>query len=277
MRVRAPVLLAFAGLAIAVVVAVAGARETRQVSATFRSVALGGPVHATVVLPPDYDTSGERYPVVYFLHGLPASPSAYEDVGWLESAVADLGGQAILVAPQGARRGDTDPEYLNWGPGRNWESYVAAELPNYVDAHFRTIPAREGRALVGLSAGGYGAVLLGFHHLGRFAVIESWSGYFHATDPTGTRALARGPRTNVHRLIGALSADERQRPTFFAFYVGRGDDRFRDENEQLDRELDAAGVPHLFQLYPGAHERAVWRAHATAWLGLALRHLAAPA
>ena len=44
---------------------------------------------------------------------------------------------------------------------------------------------------MGLSAGGYGAVILGIHHLDRFSVIESWSGYFHPTDPTGTIALDR--------------------------------------------------------------------------------------
>ena len=49
-----------------------------------------------------------------------------------------------------------------------------------------------GRAIAGVSAGGYGAAVTGLNHLDRFSVIESWSGYFHPTDPTGTRALARG-------------------------------------------------------------------------------------
>ena len=54
----------------------------------------------------------------------------------------------------------TDPEYLDWGPGRQWETAVAEEVPAYVDAHFRTIRSRSARAIVGLSAGGYGAVLV---------------------------------------------------------------------------------------------------------------------
>jgi enterochelin esterase-like enzyme len=68
----------------------------------------------------------------------------------------------------------------------------------------------------------------------------------------------------------------KRRPTFLAFYVGTDDSRFRAENQLLDRELDAARVPHVFRVYRGGHERAVWRAHATAWLRLALVHLAAP-
>jgi enterochelin esterase-like enzyme len=242
---------------------------------TIPSAALAAKVHALVVLPPGYRTSGRRYPVVYFLHGLPAPASAYRENGWLERAI-DQAGPAILVEPQGARRGDTDPEYLNWGPGRGWETFVSEELVRYVDTHFRTIRSRDGRAIVGLSAGGYGATILGLHHLGRFAVIESWSGYFHPTDPTGAFALPRGPGTSAHDLIASLRADERKRPTFFAFYVGRGDTRFRAENQQLDRELTAAHVPHVFELYRGGHQTSLWERLAPGWLQMALDHLARP-
>jgi enterochelin esterase-like enzyme len=58
--------------------------------------------------------------------------------------------------------------------------------------------------------------------------------------------------------------------------VGRGDSRFRAENRLFDRELTAARVPHLFRLYPGGHEQAVWTAHAKAWLAVAVDHLAKP-
>jgi S-formylglutathione hydrolase FrmB len=43
-------------------------------------------------------------------------------------------------------------EYLDWGTGRNWETAIAHELPRYVDARYRTIRDRRGRAFVGLSA-----------------------------------------------------------------------------------------------------------------------------
>jgi enterochelin esterase-like enzyme len=228
-----------------------------------------------VILPTGYDTSGERYPVVYFLHGLPGSSSSYLGNDWVIDAV-QAAGPAILVMPQGAREDDSDPEYLNWGAGRNWERYVATELPRYVDAHYRTIRSRTGRALIGISAGGYGATILGLHHLGTFAVIESWSGYFHPTDPSGTRSLDRGADAIAHSFVGRLHADERHRPTFLAFYVGRGDTRFRDENVQFDRELTATHVPHLFELYRGGHRTSLWQKHAVGWLRLALDHLARP-
>ena len=232
-------------------------------------------MHARVVLPAGYDDTTRRYPVVYFLHGLPAGSTAYRGNSWLISAL-EHAGPAILVFPQGARDSDTDPEYLNWGAGREWETYVAEEVPHYIDAHFRTIRSRLGRAIVGVSAGGYGATILGLHHLSSFAVVESWSGYFHPTDPTGTQPLARGAAANAHSLIGDLRASERQRPTFFGFYVGREDTRFRAENVQFDRELTSAGVRHVFEIYRGAHETSLWSAHSSDWLRLALAHLAPP-
>jgi enterochelin esterase-like enzyme len=247
-------------------------QQSRDLDERISSVALNGDVHARVILPASYDdVPYRRFPVIYFLHGLPAGSSAYRGNAWLAHEMAKVG-PAILVLPQGARDEDTDPEYLNWGAGRNWENYIARELPRYIDAHFRTIRSRAGRAIVGLSAGGYGATIVGLHHPGTFSVIESWSGYFHPTDPTGTQPLARGPAANAHTLLAGLH-DGR---TFFAFYVGQGDGRFLAENQQVNRELLAAHIPHVFEVYAGRHETALWQSHAVGWLRLALHQLATP-
>ncbi len=265
--------MAVVAVALAAVALAAGAHGTLA-DGEYRSSALRGPLPFAVYLPRGYASSGRRYPVIYFLHGLPAAPDAYRSIGFVANAIDALGRPAIVVAPRGARRGDGDPEYLNWGAGRNWATAIAVELPRYVDAHYRTIRSRRGRALVGLSAGGYGAVVLALNHLSDFSVIESWSGYFRPTDSSGTQVLPHTAAQSAHSLIPRLRADERRRPTFFAFYVGARDTRFRAENEQLDRELRAAGVAHVFRVYPGAHEQSVWQTHAAQWLGLALDHLA---
>lgn len=218
---------------------------------------------------------------MYFLHGLPAAASSYRGADFLARALLASGRQAIIVAPQGARDNDSDPEYLDWGPGRNWETAITRDVVGYVDSHFRTIPSRKGRAIVGLSAGGYGAVMLALHHLEAFSVVESWSGYFHPTDPAGLRALDLGSASananaSAHAFVGRLRRGFAHRPTFFAFYVGRGDSRFRAENRRFDRELSAARVPHVFRIYAGGHAQAVWTAHAKAWLAVAVDHLSRP-
>jgi enterochelin esterase-like enzyme len=274
------------GLAVVVAVALgsAGAAAPRATHASvdraLYSPAVDGRLRLAVYLPSDYGTSGKRYPVVYFLHGLPASSTAYQGSSFLADALDRTGRRAIIVAPQGARDNDTDPEYLDWGPGRNWETAITRDIVRYVDSNFRTVASRPGRAIVGLSAGGYGAVLLALHHLESFSVIESWSGYFHPTNPAGTAPLDLGsPKANAHAsahtFVSTLRRAFEDRPTFFAFYVGRSDQRFHNENVQLDRELDRSGVGHVFRVYPGGHQQSVWQAHAVAWLNLALGHLAA--
>jgi S-formylglutathione hydrolase FrmB len=264
--------IALAALSFAAGAAAGLLHESRDLDERIVSVALDGDVHARVILPAGYDDlPHRRYPVIYFLHGLPAGASAYLGNTWVADAMPRVG-PAILVLPQGSRDGDTDPEYLNWGSGRDWENYIARELPSFIDGHFRTIRSRAGRAIVGLSAGGYGATIVGLHHPGTFSVIESWSGYFHPTDPSGTQPLDRGPAANAHNLFAGL----RGTSTFLAFYVGRGDSRFLAENEQASRELGAAHIPHVFEVYPGAHTTTLWKTHAVSWLRLALGHLASP-
>jgi S-formylglutathione hydrolase FrmB len=244
----------------------------------FQSSALRGEVGFEIYLPQGYAHSGKRYPVVYFLHGLPASSKSFRGAAAFAKALEAAGKPAILVGPQGARDGDSDPEYIDWGTGRNWETALGAELPHYIDTHYRTISGRRGRALVGLSAGGYGAALVALHRLSAFSVIESWSGYFHPTDPTGARSLdlgstAANQHASAHSFVGSLRRTFAKRPTFFAFYVGAQDSRFRAENVQLHRELTAAKVPHVFEVYEGGHAQSLWLRHATPWLRLALDHL----
>jgi putative tributyrin esterase len=278
-------LLARALLALAVVLAVAlaagSASAQRETDAAFHSAALDGTLHYEVYLPADYDTSGLHYPVVYFLHGLPATSDGYRNAGFVQLALDELATPAILVVPQGARAGDADPEYLDRGPGRRWETAIAVELRQVIDKRYRTIASRDGRAMIGLSAGGYGAMHIGLQYLSEFSVVQSWSGYFHPTDPTGTIALDLGSQAlneaaNVHHETKRVLAQLHRLPTLIAFYVGTSDTRFAAENEVLNQELTRLGVPHVFRMYPGGHTQALWSRYAASWLGLALSHLSAP-
>ncbi len=250
----------------------------RHQDSELRSQAIAGRLHFVAYLPNGYDQGTTRYPVVYLLHGLPATGAGYRGVGFVEQALDATGSPAILVAPQGSTDSKTDPEYLDQGPGNRWDTAITRELVRVVDARFRTIRSRSGRALVGVSAGGYGAMHLVLDHLDQFAAVESWSGYFHPTDPTGTKPLDLGSaranaRADVHRQLQASRAQLEALPTFIAFYVGRDDTRFVAENRQLNLELSRAGVPHVFRVYPGGHDQSLWQRYATPWLTLALDHL----
>ena len=253
------------------------ASPARTVTVMCNSPSLDGKLPVAVYLPAGYEHGKTRYPVVYFLHGLPAGPSSYTANSFVARAFAEDGGRAIVVGPQGARHDNDDREYLNWGPTEDWPRAISLDLPKCIDARFRTIAARKGRALIGLSAGGFGAFNIGLRREDTYAVVESWSGYFAATDPTGLRKLdlgseranrrARVPRGR--RLILRLN----RYPTLIAFYVGRQDSRFLNANVLLDKSFTTRGIPHVFRVYPGGHSGSLWVSQAPHWLGLALSHM----
>jgi hypothetical protein len=93
----------------------------------------------------------------------------YRSIEQLAAAVEASGRPAIVIGVQGARAGDTDPEWRNWGPGRNWETATAKELVAVVDARYRTIASRARRVLIGISAGEYGATLIALHNPGVYS------------------------------------------------------------------------------------------------------------
>jgi enterochelin esterase-like enzyme len=249
----------------------------RVVQRSFTSRAIGGTEHYAVALPAGYGSGDRRYPVIYALHGLPGNGRSYRHMpiaDWARDA-AQAGRPAIVVSPQGATASDTDPEWHDWGPGRDWETVVAGELLPRVDRSFRTIPDRGGRAIIGISAGGYGASIIGVRHPATFAVIESWSGYFHPTNPEGDQPLSLGSpdedeAASVQTYVRDAERFTAAGPTFFGFYVGDADPHFLPENEQLHRELLAAGVPHAYAVYPGAHTDDFWAAHERKWITAAV-------
>jgi S-formylglutathione hydrolase FrmB len=248
------------------------ALQGRIVQDSIPSRALDGRLSFDVYLPPGYDGSTTRYPVVYYLHGLPASAHAFTTFGYVVNALEATRRQAIVVAPQGARDGDADPEYLDWQQGRQWETAIAVELTRAVDNRYRTLARRSARAIVGVSAGGYGATIIGLQHLDEFGAVESWSGYFHPTDPSGTRTLQREASATATNLIPLLE----RTPAFLGFYVGAADTRFRADNVRFARALSRARVPFTFAMYAGGHVQTLWTKEAPDWLSLALDHLDPP-
>jgi enterochelin esterase-like enzyme len=255
----------------------------RIIDSSFYSPAVRGTLHFQIALPPGYATSGKRYSVLYVLHGLPGSAESYKGVAGYAGRLAATNDPAIVVGAQGARPGDTDPEWHNWGPGRNWETATQHDLVSYIDRHYRTIARRSGRGIIGISAGGYGAALIAIHHPATYQVVESWSGYFVITDPDGKPldlgSVEANADASAHANVPKLKREfGRYRGTFFGFYIGTRDPytNFIADNKRMDRELTAAGIPHVFALYPGAHQGSFWRMHQDQWLDGAVDRLDPP-
>jgi enterochelin esterase-like enzyme len=255
----------------------ASASSIRTLSVTCRSPALGGQLPALVYLPPGYSAHGRRYPVVYFLHGLPATTHSYTQNAFVARSLLAAGRRAIVVAPQGARNPGDDREYLDWSATEDWPLAISRDLTACIDHRFQTVPKRTGRVLVGLSAGGYGAFNIGLRNLRSFAAVESWSGYFVATDPSG-RDVLKLPTPQAQQAATVpdgerLAAQLRRWTALIAFYVGSADDRFADMNQAFDAALRRDHIPHVFRTYPGGHIAALWESQAPTWLGMAMSYL----
>jgi S-formylglutathione hydrolase FrmB len=137
------------------------------------SASVGRKLKYNIVLPLKYEQTTDRYPVLYLLHGYSSNYTAWARLGAGDYAHAyDL----IVVMPDAG-----NSWYVNWarddeGQKNHWEDFLIKDLIGHVDATYRTIARREGRAINGLSMGGYGALMLGLRHPELFCSIGSESG-----------------------------------------------------------------------------------------------------
>jgi enterochelin esterase-like enzyme len=123
---------------------------------------------AIVFLPPSYarETS-RRYPVVYALHGYSIGAEQWTHEihvpQTIEGAFAQ-GAQEMIVVLSDSKTVHNGSMYSSSVTTGDFERYVARDVPAYVDAHYRTIPNRQSRGLVGHSMGGYGATRIGMKY-----------------------------------------------------------------------------------------------------------------
>ena len=141
---------------------------------------------ACVYLPPGYDSGRLRYPVLYLLHGGGGDEADWVSFGHIQAMLdaaygADRRHALIAVMPDG-----TDAQwYDSYDQSLLNERYVLDYVMPYVERHFRTIADRRGRAIDGLSDGGYGSMLLAAKAPDRFVAAGSMSGNVGARAMSG--------------------------------------------------------------------------------------------
>ena len=158
------------------------------------------PDRAVVVyLPPSYarDT-GRRYPALYYLHGYTATAEAYVKMlavpDSIDRAIAAGSREMIVVIPDAFTKYGGSM-YSNSPTIGDWETFIAKELPAFIDTRYRTVASREGRGLAGHSMGGYGTLRVGMKQPSAFAALYAMSSCCLMNDPAagrGAGARARG-------------------------------------------------------------------------------------
>lgn len=179
-------------LASVLVLGMAGAAQAGELFAdSVRSAALGTDLKFTVYVPDGYKDGAARYPVVYLLHG--AGGNEYE---WVRKggAVETLDGliKRGLIRPTIAIIPSAGPD--SWwadGAAAKAETAMITELLPYVEGKYRTTGARSGRAIAGLSMGGYGALNLSLRHPALFCAAGIISPAIYDPLPPETSASWR--------------------------------------------------------------------------------------
>jgi hexosaminidase len=154
-----------------------------------------------IFLPPDYERSERRYPVLYLLHGLKGNESDW----WDRSKLAEYAVKfhLIVVTP-----GVGDSWYAN-SAGDNrarYEDAIVRDLIPHIDASYRTIAKPEGRAIAGISMGGLGAMKFALRYPQLFAFAGSVSGMF---DVPITARLGKIPSAKVLSDLQFVFGDEK--------------------------------------------------------------------
>ena len=225
----------------------------------------------SVILPPDYHASRTtRYPVLYLLHGWAGH---YTD--WLtRTNVADYAAQyrMILVMPEGNNSWYVDSFGVTTD---KYETYVLQEVMPDVDRRYRTIQARHGRAIAGLSMGGYGAIKYGLKYPATFVFAASMSGTFGVTGYTQNEMGGNnwepflrvfGPvgsetrRANdVFEIARDLSTARVASLPYFYFDCGTEDaaQHFKP-NRELSELFVEKKIAHEYRELPGNHSWAYW-------------------
>ena len=240
----------------------------RFVEVHFQSQALGRQDSYMVYEPPGFQrlaSRGRRFPVLYLLHGTVSNALHYINVGRvgvnLDELLAARRTRPFLIVMPESNDGSfvDDTEWANTSHGA-YESAVL-DIVHQVDEHWPTIADRSGRAIAGLSMGGYGALNIGLHNLGTFGVIESWSGYFKQSHSgVFANASKAAIRFNSPSVYARTIASELGRMPLRVFLYSGRSDRVTRFQPGFAQELRRLGVAVSTAEPPGVHDWRLWRA-----------------
>lgn len=202
--------------------------------------------------PPCYGENGRLYPALYLLPGNVHDETIWDELGIDETADALIRQGAIpplliVMADGGPLANNT-----SGGPG-SYESVILEELIPHVEAATCAWAEPAGRAIGGLSRGGYWALEIAFRHPDHFASAGGHS--------AALLDQYAGPAVNPQHTGPALA------PGALRIYLDIGGDDYVIANtRRLHDDLTAAGVQHEWVLNDGGHDETYWQAHLAAYL-----------
>ena len=272
------------------------ASDPRLVDLTVTTAALPSPAHIRVLLPVGYDPA-QHYPVFYLLHGTSGYASDWTTAGDAENTVGAR--QMIVVMPDIDLNGDGGGWCTNWPNGQYaWETFHIDELVPFVDRNLSTIANRGGRAIAGLSQGGFCSLSYAARHPDLFSIALGYSGapeiYYDVQARAGAKLIINATEMGLDRvppdsMFGNIVTDginwaahdpatlaENLRWTKMYMYWGNGFPGPYDsgapngganliegavdyDNQYFQQRLNSLNIPAFYDAYGnGTHSFAYW-------------------
>lgn len=254
---------------------VVSANAGKIVTDSLRSGILDTMVKYNVYLPDGFDLSGKAYPVVYLLHGLSDTYTAWEEKGRMKLVADELiaSGEAremVIVMPN-AGHPDTRNQwngYFNM-PGWSYEDFFFLEFIPAVEAKYRCIGDKGHRAVMGLSMGGGGSTVYCQRHPGMFSSCYAMSAWLDDdSDQAGGKDekkdklyLVRESVRKHSALAFMDNADEEilKRLRGVKWFIDCGDDDFLLElSTRLHMKMRKAKVKSELRVHNGVHNWEYW-------------------
>ena len=243
-------------------------------------------VRYCVYLPSGYDADvaqhpPRRYPVLYFLHGLGDNEQTlFNSGGW--TLLDDLRsqhkmGDLLIVAPEGRRS-----FYINSASGSVlYSDFFLQEFMPLVESKYSIRAGRQGRAITGVSMGGYGALRFGFAHPNLFTAVSAQSAALMTESPQQLDAAGRTglpllsvlepvfgqpidvPHWNENNPLLLAKRNAAALRTMAIYFNCGQDDNYGFEKgaAELHAELLKERVKHEYHAYPGDHSLTYFLSH----------------
>jgi enterochelin esterase family protein len=225
----------------------------------YQSLSIDKAREALVYLPPGYDGSTDRYPVLYLLHGAGGDENVWPDRMQanviLDNLIAD--GELdplVVVMPHGFtnRMPNDDRPRVAGAYKTEMEEFAVdfvSDLVPLVESRYRVVADRAHRAIAGNSMGGGQALAIGLTHPEMFSSIASFSAAMQIANSPAWGGIDMDATLANADAINELDM----------LWVGCGtDDRLFNVNKLFSDQLTEAGVEHTFRITLGAHAPPVW-------------------
>jgi enterochelin esterase-like enzyme len=229
---------------------------------TFKSEALSRTMPYSIYVPPGYDASSRRYPVLYMLHGMSGTNEEWAQYGLFAAADKMIRAHEIrpliIVLPQGDKAYWVDHALPT--DKEAWGRYMAKDVIANVDAQFRTMSVAAHRAIGGVSMGAHGAMQLAMNFPNTFSVVGAHSLVLRRFDtaPAYFGSLADWAKRDPMQLVVATAQSMKHIDLWID--IGK-DDPWAKLAEQFNGELAQLKIDHQWHEWSGDHSASYWQTH----------------